>query len=360
MEVRRIIQSIRLLVFLCLCSGLLACSQSSQERAVVEDYLWRLSNVLDQPDEAVNAPLISYPEKRGMSLSFSQHSIDLLDFLAMTGCQLQITAAHKNSGLGRVMMSSQSFLYQWQFLEDSDACLAYLESNDPELYRTLARVVEIKRQELAGHAWLAVWAGPEMRNYFGATQQWLSYDQAILLPADDFQLLMKIQEIVRGIQMSPELVIPSVAPYRESLEQVLSRISQTNRGGEVLTTLLDLAGMLNQGTRILESGMNGRLCPQGQVTQKAKILHTVFLKFYIGQVQPYMAFVHQQGAEWMNQFHTLLNGLEVQTPEAFASFEYTLNQTSADGSWQRYQRSMKAHTKAWQGLLSECGLMPGN
>lgn len=362
----------RLLAVACLMamSTLQGCMRAPEERAMVDDYLWRLANVLEQEQPDLSSRVFSYPEKRGMTLSVSTHGIDLLDFLSMTGCQLQITAAQKNSGLGRVMMASQQLLYQWQFLQDSESCLPHLARTDPELYRQLQAVVEVKRQELARYAWLALWAGPEMRTYFGATQQWLSEQQQILLPEEDLQLLLKIAGFTRSMQrlaMASEIqnnaqsvgADMSVERYREPLEQVLYRLSQSNRGGEVLTTVSELTRLLNQGTTMLAEGRAKPVCPQGRVTAQAKILHTVFLKFYIGQVQPYLAFVHKAAEGWFEQIAALRGAFDIAEPAAFHVFGQIIDNTRNDGLWQQYKVAVQAHTRAWQAILGDCGLMPG-
>lgn len=326
---------------------------------MVEDYLWRLANVLDQEFESPGIHLHSYPEKRDMRLSLSTHSIDLLDFLSMTGCKLQITAAQKNSGLGRVMMSSQTFLYQWQFLNDSRECLDHLETEDPALYAQLQQVVAVKREELDRYAWLAVWGGPEMRHYYGVTQQWLSEGEAISLAEDDYRLLFTLIEFTQQIKRDQESITLDVNPYREPFELTLARLGQSNIGGKVLTTVSDLTTLLTQGTRMLESA-KGRLCPAGKITPKAKILHTVFLKFYIGNVQPYLAFVHQQAAPWFDQQNELMNGFSLDVPDVFSEFQRKLELTGSGSLWVGYQQAVKAHTLAWQQALGECGLMPGS
>lgn len=325
---------------------------------MVEDYLWRLSNVLDQEFDLPDRSVHSYPPKRDMRLPLSEHAIDLLDFLAMTGCQLQVTTAQKNSGLGRVMMTSQVFLYQWQFLNDSTGCLAYLESEDSELFAKLQKVVAIKRSELDRYAWLAIWAGPEMRHYYGATQQWLSEGERISLAEEDFRLLLQLIEFTQQVKRDPHALSLDVTPFREPLEQALARLGQTNRGGQVLSTLSDLTELLTQGAEMLQRDQ-GRLCPTGKATAQAQILHTVFLKFYIGQVQPYLAFVHQQTAPWFDQQNQLLKSFGFERPEMFKLFEAKIDPQHPESIWMRYQKAVKDHTLAWQNILGNCGLMPG-
>ena len=334
---------------------------------MLEDYVWRLSNVLGQPFDAEFKDVISYPEKRSLTLAFSEHSVDLLDFLAMTGCRLQITAAERNSVLGRVMPYSQTFLYHWQFIEDSDECLGHLESSDPELQRLLLDAVKAKRAELNQHYWLSLWVGPEMRSYFGATRQWLSPQQQVLLAPEVFQTFTELASFSRDVSASTsdqqsEYSEPMrVADYREPLEVSLGWLSRQNTGGQVMATLSGMTTFLDQGTEMLESDAASTICPQGKVTPDAKILHTVFTKFYIGRVQPYMSFIHQDVGLWYEQQQVLLDTVSFQMPHAFEQFSMAhLDSNQQQGLWQTYQASVRKHTFAWQSVLKGCGLMPGS
>jgi len=352
--------------------SLLGCDQTSEQQNMVEDYVWRLSNVLDQPFELDSVEVISYPDKRFLTLEFTNHSVDLLDFLAMTGCRLQITAAERNSVLGRVMPYSQAFLYHWQFIEDSDECLDHLQNTDPELHQLLLNAARAKREELSRHYWLSVWVGPEMRSYFGATQQWLSLQQQVLLAPEVFQTFSTLamfsrdissRDISESIQHEQGKLDQSlrVANFREPLETSFGWLSRQSTGGQVLATLAGMTRLLNQGTNMLESDAAARICPMGQVTPDARILHTVFTKFYIGRVQPYMSFLHQEVGLWYEQQQILLETVSFDMPQAFEQFVMmNLDSNYQQGLWQSYQTAVRKHTIAWQSILKECGLMPGS
>lgn len=329
------------------------CVQEPTEQASVKDYIWRLSNVLDYDYQTPPVNVAAYPRTRDLTLKVSDHSIDLLDFLAMTGCQLQITAGQRNSGLGRVMSNSQSFLYQWRFIQESGACLAYLKDEDPTLYQTLAAVVEVKKAELSRYAWLALWGGPELKQYFGVSQQWLSPQQPLALTPDTYNIVLDV------IAMDAN-ALKDVALYETAFEEALYEFQLRNTGGQWLATLAGLTQYLQLGTAMLTSETGQRLCPKGKVTPKAKILKTVFDKFYIGQVQPYLSFVHRNSETWWQQQTAMLEVFTFKGPEAFEQFvSKYLNQDRDDGLWQRYERAQRSHVVAWQSVLRQCGLMPG-
>ena len=333
-------------------AGMVGCSGSSPERDVVTDYVWRLSIVLETEFNGSERIVITYPEKRAMTVPVTEQSIDLLDFLALTGCDLQVTAGYRNSGLGRVMPDSQQFLYQWRFIQESQDCLTYLKAENDELYSSLMSIVAVKRQEFQRYSWLSFWGGPEVRRYFGVSQQWLSMNQKILLSPENFGVLMRI------FSMKAHDLL-GVETYEHRFETALAELLNSNVGGQMLMTVAEFEQLLQKGTAILSSERANGLCPQGKPTKRAKILRTVFEKFYIGKVQPYLSFIHRQGDDWWRQQEALYDAFTFDQPNVFQTFaSQYLDSREQEGLWQSFQSSQRAHTKAWQTLFTRCGMMP--
>ena len=60
-------------------------------------------------------------------------SIDLLDFLALSPCELQLIVARRNSALGKVALESQNLINDVLFLNTAEQCLDRLSPNDKAL-----------------------------------------------------------------------------------------------------------------------------------------------------------------------------------------------------------------------------------
>ena len=122
--------------------------------------------------------------------------------------------------------------------------------------------------------------------------------------------------------------------------------------GQWLQSQRLLTRVNNQVAELLEYRTNVKsLCLVGRSTPAADILNNVFYKYYAGVLQPYMSRVDRFGTAIMldlNAVRTL-----VPVPDAYLTW---LQQVSVERD--KLTRSHQRHVKAWQGILSQCGLMP--
>ena len=83
-------------------------------------------------------------------------------------------------------------------------------------------------------------------------------------------------------------------------------------------------------------------------------MNTVFHKYYIGQVQPYIAALHQQSSSVFLEIDELL--AIQQAPVNIVSFWGEVYHNNSE--WQGFNRAIKTHTLNWQALLRQCGKLP--
>ena len=84
-------------------------------------------------------------------------------------------------------------------------------------------------------------------------------------------------------------------------------------------------------------------------------MHTVFTKFYVGQIQPYITRVHRQGKTLLTLTEELAQGREL--PAAFSAYrDAQLRQDNPEGTWLRFEGSIRRHARTWQQLFDRCGL----
>lgn len=349
---------------------LAGCSDHDQQQQKFENYLWRLSNVLDQEYTTPVLPVIVLPEKRAIRLPIKEYSIDLLDFLAITGCRLQHIAGYKNSGLGRVMVDSQRLLYEYRFIEEAPACIESLQSSDVDLANHLSEILEQKKLQLPLHQWNAFWTSKEVRHYYGVSKQWLSTDQQLVLPESKVQTLMLVLN-------ADAQTLPEIDQVADDFEEALGSFQYSNTAGEALITYQLVIEYLKQGSRMLETDKALTLCrvkPDGSlyISDKAQILHNVFLKFYIQDIQTYMSFLNREGSRFWQQQTEFLQAtrralIDMDTAyldpalltERFDPFAENYVDFQSDRSlWRQFHKELQRHTKAWQTVLSHCGLMP--
>ena len=123
--------------------ALIGCSDPDNGPAHLDEYLTRLSAVtgielisrapyesdrFDPPDEQA-------PELPAAS------QIDLIDFLSLSGCELQVNLGRRNTQLGRTASPSQRLLLDLEFMDLAPDCITLLRARgDDDLASTLAAV----------------------------------------------------------------------------------------------------------------------------------------------------------------------------------------------------------------------------
>ena len=115
-----------------------------------------------------------------------------------------------------------------------------------------------------------------------------------------------------------------------------------------LEALEALARTLDGAAGALEQRLEQRaVCLNGRPTPDARVLHTVFGKFYAGRVQPYLARVHRQSQTYFALIDRLAETTDA--PGAFAAYrEAHLRPDTPHGPQARFAAAIQRHAAAWQ------------
>ncbi|GLS26920.1 DUF3080 family protein [Marinibactrum halimedae] len=330
---------------------------------MVDNYGYRLGNALEvslpEPD---STPLVLYPERRELQHVTTELSIDILEFLRLSQCDLQRLIGSRNSGLGRVMADSQQWLYEAEFLVLARQCLRQLLNNPDatDLQVELQKAVSVKTQERWFVAWNAAYASQEFQTLFSTAVEPLPPNAA-----KAGELIEAITELAR---VQRRWFDHERLPQQD-VELAYQVIGSVKYAGQLLRAMDVLINQLSVLTRMLEmrthqepfcrAGAHGLSTPPPEV----KVLQTVFFKFYIGEIQPYIALVYQEAKALQLSLRKLLSVYE-DSPEVMENpawkmyWHQTWDEQSEVSVWNRYQVSVESHTKAWQGILNACGVMP--
>lgn len=342
----------RLLLLLCLLL-LNACTPGDDGLALQRDYLQRLDTALQGDGFSAFEPrsLSQYrlPPRRQRLLELPEIRIGLLDLLidAHHCPRLQQLISQRNSSLGKQLVPSQRLGYEGGLLRAIDDCLPALPA-DARLKTTLQQLAAEKRQQLPAVLWNALNGSAEFEHYLRFA------DQA--LPAnlnEDSAALDALQQLASIGASLPERLPPSAT----KLEPLFFALYASEQGGQLITSLASLRHSLDSGSDLLERRQAQRpVCPQGRPTPRGRILQNIFVKFYAGGLQPYLAQVDQRGQQWQTAL------LQLQAIEGIppATGAYLQRLTGApDSLWQAFRAATARHIKAWQTLLNSCGLAPG-
>ncbi len=341
--------------------ALTGCGQGNDPEVMLTDYVERVESVTEVSvlgDGGYRAELLLYPDRRDRRLPLADVRIGMLDFLVLIQCGLQEIVGERNSALGKVMPVSQQLIYEHRLLVSARQCRQQLEANGTkvfELQEKLDDVVSIKSAELPKAYWNATFGSPEFEQMFSLSASPLRVDAASNPNAELELSLRHLADLGAGLG-SASLQLES-----KSLEAQYKVLSSRRMAGEVLGAIDLLRFHLDAAARAIETRLAERpVCYNKRTTPKARILDTLFRKFYVGEVQPYLAQVHRQARAWLTLINRLAHAQQAQMTPAFAAyFEAQLSMEAEAALWSRYERALARHTEAWQRVLSQCGLMPG-
>ncbi|WP_457977331.1 DUF3080 domain-containing protein [Ectopseudomonas composti] len=339
---------------LLLCFFMLAgCGPANDGLALQSDYLQRLQRSLDAADvNAFDSRSVSQyrlPARRERIQALPELRIGLLDLVidARRCPHLQQLISQRNSSLGKQLMPSQRLGYEGDLLRAIDNCLPHLQ-DDSSLKPALQRLANDKRQQLPAVFWNALNGSPEFEHYLRFADQALPVDAQ-----EDSAALDALQRLAHIGAALPAQLPPSA----EQLEPLYFALYASEQGGQLITSLASLRHTLDAGSELLEQRQQSRpLCPLGQATPRGRILQNIFVKFYAGGLQPYLAQVDQRGQQWQAALLQLqgIEGIPTGTREHLLRLA-----GEQDSLWQDFRTATARHVKAWQTLLNSCGLAPG-
>lgn len=342
----------RLLLLISLCL-LAACRPGDDGLALQRDYLQRLDTALETDGFADFDPrsLSQYrlPPRRERLIEVPELRISLLDLVidAHSCPRLQQLISQRNSSLGKQLVPSQRLGYEGDLLRAIDACLPALPP-DAALKSTLQQLALDKRQQLPAVFWNALNASQEFERYLRFADQALA-----VTPSEDSAALDALEQLAGIGAGLPERLPPEAT----ELEPLFFALYASAQGGQLITSLASLRHSLDSGSDLLEQRQARRpVCPQGRPTPRGRILQNIFVKFYAGSLQPYLAQVDQRGQQWQ----TALQHLQAVGGIPPATRDYLERLTGKqDSLWQDFRAATARHVKAWQTLLNSCGLAPG-
>ena len=320
-------------------------------RELLDDYLARVNNATGTPAVAPGAfptELVPYPRPRDLRVAQQDLRVGLLDLVSLEQCGLAELVSARNSGLGKVMTPSQRLIYEHRFLALARTCVDTLaRGDDRELHQLMREVVATKERDIGRAFWNATFAGPEFADQFSLA--------TALLPAEASG--GATEEALRYlVGLRPRLGQADLIIDSQQLEGYFHALQDRRYGGQLLHALEALTRTLDGAAGALEQRLEQRaVCLNSRPTPDARVLHTVFGKFYAGRVQPYLARVHRQSQTYFALIDRLAETTDA--PGAFAAYrEAQLRPDTPHGPQARFAAAIQRHAAAWQRLFDQCSL----
>ncbi|MCH8553158.1 MAG: DUF3080 domain-containing protein [Natronospirillum sp.] len=323
---------------------LTACGQSAG--GLYDDYLSRLSNVLNEPVVKRETPAPqSAPRSRDLQLDIPDVRVTPLSYWNLRHCELFRLISERNSILGRVAPPNTVWRYEARVLAAIEDCKAHPDTGDSQ-QEQLEAWAEEKRAAWPGATWNGTVASPEVRQIWSASQ---SAWKPGHVPSQAEQYA-DLQTLTDWARQWPDADMPDDRTFSD----VYQRLGRHSTGGQWRRSVqISLGGLTAANTMLQQAIAAQRLCPAGVATRSAEHAQNVLTLFFIGEVQPYLVQLNREGERLLEAFSDLTEatGEEVADWQAFmAGLEAELDSL---------QQITRDHADYWQTLLAQCDLQIG-
>ncbi len=325
--------------------GLASCGFGAE--LPLDNYLQRLERSLDRDIEPLPERLASLPRARDLQLVLASGSIDLLDLLALRGCELSITIGKSNSSLGKLAADSQRLLLELEFLALAPACVDSLAADaDAELIATLQAAIASKQRQLPARIWNATLGGPEFRDFWNRPTRLGDYPAAT---GGEVPVALARLSVLASAWLAGD--------YRAGKEELEALLGEVRRGdGGALLAALDRqrAGFAAAAPALEARLQPAPICFGNTPSAEGRIVDTVVRKFFIGEVQPWSVQVARRRSELMPPVLALETSLTDVMPDAYRRWRQVRDPLLASAV-----EAPREHARSLAALLESCGLRPG-
>lgn len=332
----------KITALLLIISALLACQPTPEAQTRLDDYLTRLSRVLDVDVPALKpAELPRMPAHRSLRVAVEPLSINLVEFWGFRECGLAEVLGERNSILGRVMVPSQHLHMDGRILQQLRYCIDTLE--DDALVALASDLRDGKQQQWPARYWNATAAAPELRAFWSPAT-------SPLTPGEEasFQRALTALGVLSRL---PERLRDRQWPNRADLETHYRALEQYALGGALLQSLDLGRTYIEAGNEMLERARRqSTLCPAGLAKRELEYARNVMVKVFVAKLQPWLAAVNQRATNTRAAYTGLLDAQSQALRQRLQTFE-----TEVDTLHGAYQTAIEAHVAGWQNLFESCG-----
>lgn len=331
----------RLFVAVALACLLLACAPTDEGPARLDNYLQRLERALER--ELAARPLVVPPRISDAQLTqipIASGKLGVLDFLSLSGCELQVNIGRRNSALGRNASASQRLLLDLEFLRLAPSCINQLRLDDnASLAATLEQASEQRRAALPAMIYNALMAGPEYRQLWQLPASLGKYPSEV--GGDVIDTLNWFDSYSDRWLAGDYRIAPG------ELEQRLSSL-RAGDGGALLLAAAYQQRTLDAASRSLQT-RTPPLCPGGNHSRAARVTETVASKFFAADVQRWLAAVNQRRYAVMTPIERIEQRLSGVLPADYRHWA-----DLRDSLLTQLEASPRRHVQALKQALTEC------
>ena len=339
---------LRVIVLVLASLSLAGCGGDAAE-ARFDDYKTRLGRALQQEvTEPQLQPPARRPRKRDLQLEQRESRINILDFLRLYECSLGEVIGQRNSILGKVAPASQRLFNDLAFLQEAPLCIEQLRDNERDaLADKLTEAVAIKRDELPKAIGNATLGSDEFASFW-----------SVPTALGDFPSGSSSELIGELHYLSAEVKRWLSGDYRHDPARFENALGAVRHGqaGSLLSAATLTQSQLQSASAMADARLARRpLCFNGKATEQGRILRNVVEKFFVGDVQRWLARVNELRYDLLapyRELETLLGDARSGT--------YIEWQQRRDEQLDWLSSAPRAHVQSVRPLLASCGLAPGD
>ena len=327
--------------------ALSSCAEREVGAAKLTNYVERLSTAADIDIEMVNggqniSRRVDLPSDLDTALLATTGSLSLVDFLSLSGCELQANIAKRNTSMGRTASASQRLILDLEFLRLAPACVTLMEEKEENsVANTLRENIELRSANLPTRVFAATIGGPEWQTFWDQPLLLGSYPESA--SGDSAQALWELSERVQ------RFLDHSWSTADEDLEPLLSSI-RANSGGQLLAAAALQSGYLEHANDILRSASKeGIYCRNEAITEAGTITKTVVAKYFAADVQRWSAQVSQRHYEIQSALIALESHLTSTLPPRYLDWV-----TERDALLHRLYAATREHVAVIKKTVNAC------
>ncbi|SHO56179.1 DUF3080 family protein [Vibrio quintilis] len=341
-----------LLLWLLIPGILTGCWNSPPEsEQMFRTYTQRISHVFDLPEPPPpDIQPVILPERRQFLTQFPPINIGLLESYQLRDCGLFRLISERNSILGKVQDQFHRLEYELKLLHQISICLK--ESSLPEPLKQKLKQIRQQKQARLPYYWLSLlYTSNAMRGQLGEAG-WYQPEVSVPGVKPALTVLKRVYDYI-SVSVSvradnsagPDKNEVAPQPGQMLLTRIQEPLEKQRILGRLLFTMNNVTLQLNQITTFLTQHSNRIRCGKNRDNSKARYLKNVFHKYYIGEIQPYLA---DTDAAYLSLQHLLVFFQPVMSEQSYIYPIQTAHKAFRD--------SILKHIHYWQSFSERCNM----
>ena len=337
----------RPIVAACVILGAQACSREGLDPEL-ETYTHRLADILDTEHHPIAQPPVAIDRRARAAvinnLRTDQSTLNLLDYLSMSGCRLQQVVSERNNQLGRLADPITVLFFDLRFIALAPDCITTLQGDDPPTAQILSEALASKITNRATHIEQAILFSDEMVTF------WKHSTFTQITPQSAMSEIMALNALSQQVMQLKQGEQLEVSDIYDSLQPLNSGL-----GGKLLSGWLSLSQHLQEAELHLDQFSERRpLCFNRQSNHRADRFEGLVTRRFATSVQREINRLEQATRKVMPAMDKLERSLSTGQTPALTAF-----QTERDQLIDNTRALLVRHVQRLGDTLGTCGLRPG-